>query len=337
MRDKVIFDTNVVRNADTNNFLGGRDILERFINDADIVIPDTVIQEIKRQKRSALLSNKSKFLDNPFHKLIGVDEANTKSFDVDNYIQKLLENETIPFEMIDLKDHSVLPKIKELAIHKRAPFEAGDNTDKGFKDALIYFTILEYLQEIPNKYVFVYAKDLRFKEALANHPNIIVIESYEDFKKHGLSQFYDPYFIEQINAELGITSTKENIKEYWYNINDNVVVSIEYEGQELVIETDSGEIVNSGNKANYAYLVDELVTTASFDQTDELVDKLLLYNGFFNNEEILKILNASWKNNQIRWIIEKPQIKELLGPLFERRKEIIEDQEVASFLSEKFE
>ena len=195
MRDKVIFDTNVVRNPEINNFLGGREILERFINDADIIIPDTVIQEIKRQKRSSLLSNKSKFLNNPFHKLIGVDEANTKSFDVEVYIQKLLDDETIPFEIIDLKNHSVLPQIKELAILKKAPFEAGDNTDKGFKDALIYFTILEYLQEIPNKYVFVFAKDARFKEALANHLNIIIIESYEDFKKHGLSQFYDTYFI----------------------------------------------------------------------------------------------------------------------------------------------
>lgn len=337
MRDKVIFDTNVVRNPEINNFLGGRDILERFTQDADIVIPDTVIQEIKRQKRSNLVSNKTKFLTNPFHKLIGVDEANTKSFDVEDYIQKLLEEETIPFETIDLKNHNVLPQIKELAILKKAPFEAGDNTDKGFKDALIYFTILEYLQEIPNKYVFVFAKDARFKEALSNHPNIIIIDSYEDFKKHGISQFYNTYFIEKINAELELSITKENIKEYWYNISDNIVVLIEFEGQEYVIETDSGEIVSSCIRNEYSSLIDELIITASFNQTDELVDKLLLYTAFFNNQEILKILNASWKNNQIRWIIEKPQIKELLGPLFESRKEIIDDEEVASFLKEKFE
>ena len=61
MREKVIFDTNVVRNPEINNFLGGREILERFTQDADIVIPDTVIQEIKRQKRSSLVSNKTKF------------------------------------------------------------------------------------------------------------------------------------------------------------------------------------------------------------------------------------------------------------------------------------
>lgn len=337
MRDKVIFDTNVVRNSEINNFLGGREILDRFVKDADIVIPDTVIQEIKRQKRSSLISNKTKFLSNPFHKLIGADEANTKSFDVEVYIQKLLDEETIKFETIDLKDHSVLPLIKELAIHKKAPFEAGDNTDKGFKDALIYFTILEYLQEIPNKYVFVYAKDLRFKEALANHPNIIIIDSYDDFKRHSISQFHDYYFIEKINVELGIEIEKENIIEYWYNINENIVILIEFEGGNFVIETDSGEIINSNYRSNYSTLIDELIITGSFDQTDDLVDKLLSYVAFFNNEDILRILNASWKNNQIRWIIEKTQIKELIGPLYENRKEIIEDEEVYNFLKDIFE
>ncbi|KQC02018.1 PIN domain-containing protein [Pedobacter sp. Hv1] len=337
MKEKVIFDTNVVRNPEINTFLGGREILERFLDEADIVIPDTVIQEIKRQKRSSLVSNKTKFLTNPFHKLIGVDEANTKSFDVEVYIQKLLDEETIPFETIDLKDHNVLAQIKELAILKKAPFESGEGTDKGFKDALIYFSILEYLQEIPNKYVFVFAKDLRFREALANHPNIIIIDSYEDFKKYGISQFYDDYFIGKINSELGVNISKDNIKEYWYNINDNIVILIEFEEQEYVIETDSGEIVSSCARNEYISLIDNIVMTSSFNQTDEIVDKLLPFTAFLNNEEILKILNASWKNNQIRWIIEKPQLKELLGPLFESRKEIIDDAEVLSFLKEKFE
>src|SRR5690606_5087972 len=154
------------RNTGVNTFLGSREMLERFMQDADIVIPEVVIQEIKRQKRSLLSSNKDKFLTNPFHKLIGVDELITNSFGIEEYIEKLLIEESIPFEVIDLKDNNVLPQIKELAIHKKAPFESGENTDKGFKDALIYFSVIEYLQEIPNKNVFVCAKDVRLKEAL---------------------------------------------------------------------------------------------------------------------------------------------------------------------------
>ena len=52
MKEKVIFDTNIVRNTDINTFLGGRTELEQFLQDVDIVIPETVVQEIKRQKKT---------------------------------------------------------------------------------------------------------------------------------------------------------------------------------------------------------------------------------------------------------------------------------------------
>lgn len=336
MKDKVIFDTNVVRNPEINNFLGGREILERFLPDADIVIPETVIQEIKRQKRSSLLSNKDKFLTNPFHKLIGVDEEHTKSFSIDDYIQRLIDEETIPFEIIDLKDNNVLPQIKELAIHKRAPFEAADNTDKGFKDALIYFSVLEYLQEITNKYVFVFAKDIRLKEALANHDNIIVINSYEEFKQHSISQFYGEYFINRVNEELGITISKENIKETWNNINDNKIVLIEFDGTEYVIETDSSEIISYSIRAEYILNIELLITSLYFNDTDALVDRLIPFMAYFTDDEIYNILNAACNNTQIRWIIEKPDIQELIGTLYENRKELIDDPVVANFLEKIF-
>jgi antitoxin component of RelBE/YafQ-DinJ toxin-antitoxin module len=50
------------------------------------------------------------------------------------FIQKLLKEEVIPFEVIDLKNNDVLPKITDLALDKKPPFEGGDGTDKGFKD-----------------------------------------------------------------------------------------------------------------------------------------------------------------------------------------------------------
>lgn len=337
MKEKVIFDTNTVRNTEINTFFGGRKELELFVQDADIVIPFTVVEEIKRQKRVSLLSKKDSFLSNPFHKLSGIKEEDTKSFDIDAYIQKLIDEETIPFDVIDLKSNEVLPQIKELALLKKAPFEPSDNTDKGFKDALIYFSVLEYLQEIPNKYVFVCAKDNLLGEAFKNNPSVIVIKDYREFKQYSISQFYDSYFIEKINIELEITVSKENIKEYWYSINDNIIVLIEYKGEEYVIETDSGEIINSNYRSNYITLIDELVITGSFNRTDELVDLLLPYTVFFNNDEILKILNASWKNNQISWIIHKPQIKELIGPLYTAKKEFIDDKEGLDFLKNVFE
>jgi rRNA-processing protein FCF1 len=337
MKEKVIFDTNTIRNTEINTFFGGRKELELFLQEADIIIPFTVIEEIKRQKKAVLKSNKDKFITNPFHKLIGVKEEDTKSFDIDAYIQKLIDEETIPFEVIDLKSNDVLPLMKELAISKQPPFEELEGTDKGFKDALIYFTVLEYLREVPNKYVFVCARDNRLGEAFKNNPNVFVIKDYIEFKQHSISQFFDNYFIEKVNENLGITIAKENIIEYWNNIYDNKVVLIENEQQKYLIETDSGEIVGNCIWDEYSVFIDELVTSRNFYETDELVDKLLPYMSYFNNEEILKILYASRNNTQISWIINKPQIKELIGQLYESQKEIIEDKELLSFLSSKFE
>lgn len=337
MRDKVIFDTNVVRNPEVNNFLGGRELLERFTQDADIVIPDTVIQEIKRQKRSSLVSNKTKFLTNPFHKLIGFDEANTKSFDVEVYIQKLLDDETIPFETIDLKNHNILPLIKEFAILKKAPFEAGDNTDKGFKDALIYFTILEYLQEIPNKYVYVFAKDARFKEALANHHNIIIIDSYEDFKKHGITQFTNDYFIEKINTELGLVITKDNVMSFWYNIYHNHNILIKIDEVEYIVEVDSGEIINYCTRDNFTTAIEELINSNRFLLTHRAIAKLRPYINYLSNEEIIKILEASFTNEDIWRIITDQDVKEFIGDLYDSKKELLTNPDVLNFLKQNFE
>ncbi|WP_139682576.1 PIN domain-containing protein [thiotrophic endosymbiont of Bathymodiolus puteoserpentis (Logatchev)] len=260
MKEKVIFDTNIVHNIESNSFLGGRVELERFLQDADIVIPETVIQEIKRQKKQKLASNKDKFLSNPFHKLLAVNEDDTKDFSIEDYIQQLAEDETIPFEVIDLKNNDVLPQIKELALNKKPPFEGKDNTDKGFKDALIYFSVLEYLQEIPNKNIFVCVKDGRLKEAFNKHHNIVVVENYEQFKQKSISQFFDDYFIKKVNAELvEVEIKKEHIIEYWHNIDDNQNVLIKVEDEEYIVEVDSGEIINTSQPKLYSSNIKELV------------------------------------------------------------------------------
>ena len=336
MKEKVIFDTNIIRNTEINTFFGGRPELELFIQDADIIIPFTVVEEIKRQKKAVLKSKRDSFVSNPFHKLRGINEVDTNSFDIDAHIQKLIDQETIPFEVIDLKSNDVLPLIKELAITKQPPFEAGDNTDKGFKDALIYFSVLEYLQEVPNKYVFVCAKDNRLGEAFKNNPNVFVVKDYSEFKQHSISQFFDDYFIEKVNEELGITITKENIKEYWYNINDNKVLLIEFEGEEYVIETDSGEIVDSCKKSEYAGEIENLINSPNFNSTDRIVENLLDYNNYFSGVEVLKILDASYYNSQINWIIHKPQIKQLIGSLYKSKREFIQDSLVSTFLKKNF-
>lgn len=336
MKEKVIFDTNTIRNPEINKFLGNRKEIELFVQDADIIIPLTVVEEIKRQKRTKLKSNKDSFISNPFHRLREINEEETKAFDIDVYIEKLFDEETISFEIIDIKNNDVLPLIKELAISKQPPFEPKDDTDKGFKDALIYFSVLEYLQEIPDKYVFLCAKDNRLGEAFKDNPNVIVVKDYEEFKQYSVSQFFDEYFIQKLKDELGFEINKNNIEEYWININENKVLLIQKDDEEYVVETDSGEIIKWAKKTEYKDSIQTLISSNSFNQTDASVEVLIPFLEYFNDNEIKSILNASWENSQIRWIIYKTRIKELIGPLFENKKEIIDDQSTLNFLMDNF-
>ncbi len=139
--EKVIFDTNFVRNTKPRQFLGGRVELEKFAKVAELVFPDIVIEEIKNQKRGRLEKNKTSFLSNPFHWLKNLDFDETKNFDIESHLSELEGNETLEYSVIKLSDTSVLEQMKEMALKKLPPFEAGDNTDKGFKDACIYFGI----------------------------------------------------------------------------------------------------------------------------------------------------------------------------------------------------
>jgi rRNA-processing protein FCF1 len=309
-------------------------VQENFLKDADIVIPEIVIQEIKRQKKEKLVNNKHQFFFNPLHKILDVNEATTKGFNVENYIQKLLEEEAIPFEVIDLKNNDVLPQIKNLALNNEPPFE--ENTDKGFKDTLIYFSVLEYLQEIPNKKVFVCTNDIRLKKALNNHNNIIVVENHEAFKQQIVSQFFDDYFIEKVNTELGVTITKENIIKYWHNIEDNQNVLIKVEDEEYIVELDADDIVSTSKSNLYNPNIEQLVFSSNFGTTHNTIEQLTPYINYFSDEEILKILDASFSNEQIKWIIEDEDVKEFIGTLYKAKSRLVEN-DIAEFLKGIFE
>jgi rRNA-processing protein FCF1 len=336
MKEKVIFDTNKVNNDDSNYFFGNRTELKLFSQNAEIVIPKIVIEEIRRRKTKRLINKRRSFIDNPFHKIKGLEKEETKQYNIDEFIQNLLDNEEYLFTTIELKDNSVFDEMKELALKKLPPFEKSDDTDKGFKDALIYFAIKEYLDEIPDKYIFVCVKDGRFKEALNQHSNIIVVENYEEFRSKSISQYFDDYFIEKVNTELDIIITKENVIEYSHNRNDNQNVLIKIEDIEYIVEVDSGEIVNACNVIEYKGNIVSLINSTDLNNTREQAGYLLNYSMYFTEEERIQILEASFQNDHIRWALDEDEVKELVGQIFNVQDEL-EDLVVQGFLEEKFD
>lgn len=321
--EKVIFDTNFIRNTEPKQFLGGRSELEKFAKVAELVFPDIVIEEIKNQKRRSLEKNKTSFLGNPFHWLRKLDDDETKNFDIESHLTELEDKETLEYTVIKLSDYSVLEQMKELALKKLPPFEMGDSTDKGFKDACIYFTTLEYLQSIPDKLVFVCCKDSRLKEAFEKHPNVIAIGSFDEFIQNSITTFYDDYFIEKLKSEIHGDISKESIVDYWININDNRILLIEIEDEKTAVEVDAGEIVAFEKVDAYSKTIKSLIDTGSFAITHFVIEKLNPYLHFLSDNEILKIFNASLENDQIRIIITDGDVKQFISTLYHRKKGIL--------------
>lgn len=247
--EKVIFDTNFLLEKRMKNFFGKQDQLTKFSKVSEIIIPNMVMGELKARYKRDFKKEKEKFFNTLLTNILNHD---ADDINIDNSIQQLIESETINFEVIDLKNPEYLFQIKELALTKEPPFVPQDGSDKGFKDAYIYFTVLEYFQEIDDKYIFFVTDDDLLKQAFSNNPNVYVIKDYDAFVRQSVSGFYDQYFIDKLNefildlGTLPIRSTvkKENIIDYSTNEDENQLITINIDEKNYLVEIDSGEILS---------------------------------------------------------------------------------------------
>ena len=260
-------------------------------------------------------------MENPFHWLRNINQQDTENFDNEAHIIELERNEDIKYTVIKLQDHSALEQIKELALKKLPPFEKDEGTDKGFKDAYIYFTILEYLQTIPDKYIFVCTKDGRFKEALQRHPNIKVIKDFEDFRKESVSSFYDEYFINKLKESVNPEITEENITDFWLSINGNQILLIEIEDEKFAVEVEQREIISFVNTQNYD--VNNFINSGNFAMTHSAVVSLDPYKNYFSDEEIINIFEAIEENSQI---IPDEDVQQFISDIYEPKKHIVTEE-----------
>ncbi len=337
LREKVIFDTNKIRNTDSDAFLGGQDELKKFAMVSDIIVPSIVIEELRTQKRKKLKSNQDKFLANPFFRLLEIAKEDVCNFNSDLHLDSIEAAEEIDYTVIDLQDYSVLETIKDFAIRKLPPFEDKDSTDKGFKDAYIYFTILEYLASIPDKYVFVCSKDNLLGEALLQHPRIRVVTSFDEFSHESIASFYDDYFIEKLKEELSPFEdiTKDNLIDYWFSIKGNHILLIEADTQLYIVEVDAGEIIECKLENKYRESVSLLVNSTNYSDTHAVVKTLKKYISFFSPGEAEEVISALFENDQISGAFGYG-VKSFYWELFDLSKDIL-TKETSDKMSQKLD
>lgn len=323
IKEKVIFDTNCIFNKKATSFLGNKHELAEFSKVSEIIIPKTAIEEIEARYKRFFSEEKTKFLNTLLPSIV---QNNFDNIDVDARIQELKDAEEISYKEIELTDFSILPKMKDLAIKKLPPFESGNGTDKGFKDAYIFFTILEYIQSIPDKYVFVCLKDKKFKEAFKDYPNIHIIENFKEFNAKSISRYKNPYFIDKINDENNLDISAEDIIDTWINIDSNTNMLIRFNNEEYIIEIDSGEIINFINKNEFIDSIRDLVSSGSFGTTHRTIGELEDCKNLLSDDEISKILEASITNAQINWIISDEDVGGFIRTLYSKKSDILDEE-----------
>ncbi len=329
---KVIFDTNILYVNSLTEFFGNRSELESFIKDAEIIIPDLVIEEIKEQKRNLFLKQKADLEKNEiYQKFIKKSEIERLNFE--DFLSSTEADEKINYKTIKLEgDVRAINKIREMSLKKIPPFKK--DKDEGFKDAYIHCTILDFIEKHPNEIFYFYTKDKVLADSFSDNQQIKIIESYEEFINAN-PKYSDEYFLRKLREHLLEESiVKESILKIWKNIEGNDVLSLSIGVDSYVVEISDREIIGSENVKSYQEGISNFINSANFRSTHEAIIGLIPYLNFLTDNEIRSLLEASYCNNQIKWIAGDDDVKEFILNLYEKKKDVLTDKEQKDFFKQ---
>jgi rRNA-processing protein FCF1 len=254
----IVIDTNII-NSGSNNFMIAQfssklDDIIRALESTDnyqevkILLPKIVIQELYQHQ----LSNYQKRVDSlKGLKIPGLDYTQENDYPamLTRYFDETIANltsRTLQTEIIDYPKDSVLPNIIERALLKQAPFEGVDKvSDKGFKDVILWESILEYKRQHHNDTLILFTSDIRLCcSSLENeyqtlfHDNIYLLHQTTS---NDYSILYDKVSTLLENKSTNQKTFDEENKQRLLELLNTDNVSYLFE--DLPIETDEGTLI----------------------------------------------------------------------------------------------
>lgn len=205
--DYIYLDTNAIRNVGLNHFFGKTKDLRRIHDLAEIIVPQMVCDEIRKQKRKTWEKELAGVKKGMFYRFMnGSDEVfNQFSEYLIDTEERLYQNSQEDFHHkkidLDISNPEHLPNIIEMSMQNKPPFNK--DSDKGIKDTIIYLTIIEHMRNLsPEDDVFVWTSDGRLKEAFEEHENVEIIDSVDSYLSLREGYFRESYFIGRLREEL---------------------------------------------------------------------------------------------------------------------------------------
>jgi len=214
------------------------------LHNINIFIPEVVFEEIIKNKKEKII-DRIKTLKTISHEFSEIEKFNIlllENFDVDKHMERL-RKESKHINVIPLPNNKeeLFNKIFKMSIEKIPPFQRG-KSDKGFKDALIFLSLIDFANKSDYKDFIFFSMD---KEAFVNNKNKLkkyfnkvtgkqlCIENTKDvsgylLRKYGLyiefrkyldNEFY-PNLYESIEEYRGLVDEKTKM---YYNISEIII------------------------------------------------------------------------------------------------------------------
>lgn len=268
---EVFFDTNFLRKKNIDDFskfnfgtqfedfidfLGTNDVVDYY----KINISEITMEELKKQindkYKEELLKLKESY--NKFKNVHNIKFDEDASIKYDEILKKLMRDyiEIYNINIVKTKNIS-LQNILNRAINKNKPFVGENgNSDKGFKDAVLWESIIEYAKRTENKRFILFTKNVQdFPKELEDEFKSFTNKKIEIVNE--LSIVQERILLEQsrnIKDILTLNWLKENEQILIDEINDYLENCVDWKDYQMMKIDRIEDLVNKGNNF-YSFMI----------------------------------------------------------------------------------
>ena len=221
----IILDTNILIQKKELKYV--KALIEQYKKMGDVYITETVLDEFTNYNYKIMETELIVTLEKyPFmYKLLDIDynieniHSKKPFIELKYIIRKLFDDKIISMDTVELQ------KVYRRAIRKIAPFDSSKNSDKGFKDTLIWLSILDY--------------------DYTNYSEVFFITEDNVFKNH--ENFFKEEFDEKHNKPISVYKAllSENVSEVEKKLEESEASKLEKD-----IDINSEEILEDYHKIN---------------------------------------------------------------------------------------
>ncbi len=302
----LVIDTNILTNA-KNDFsclsldlyYAAEEMIE--INDltenVNIYIPEIVLLEVSNHHLLKIKKsiNQLDHINSEFKNVNEIEVYGYKEFDVEAHVNRIKSSTLKQINLIKIpSDHSNLfKKILKMALQKIPPFEV-EKSDKGFKDAIIFLSLVEFAKREDYTKFVLFSKDKAFKKhekELSELFNQETSKKFEIMESNKITNYISNEYglfldlKKYLNNEFYVDLDDEiKMKEKIYLEESNSVYSI----KDLEIDTENTTIIQL-NDNEYDLSVAFALFYIDDDEKIKEIDDFICLCTFENNDGYWKL------------------------------------------------